>query len=158
MANSCKLLNPLCSNGSKWYEVFVFIYFQKIWFCASPTASLSLFSPSLPVYECCWGELPSLFFGSSPTVFFIFSLLQFVSFVLFLLSLFMGILFLLCECFGFPYGFSILMILQMTKMFKFILNGGIIHSSNCSTFCAGLPREQCLNIDSLRVRSKVTDR
>ena len=53
---------------------------------------------------------------------------------------------------------SILMVLQITEIFRSILKGrGMIHSSNCNTFHVGLKYEKCLDIDSFRARSRAKD-
>ena len=53
---------------------------------------------------------------------------------------------------------SILIVLQLTKMFRSILNIGVIHCSNCNTFHVVLWCERCLDISCLQARSKATAR
>ena len=54
-------------------------------------------------------------------------------------------------------GISVLILLQMIETFGSILKGSVIYSSSCSNVHISLQCERCLDIDSLRTRSRDTN-
>ena len=55
-------------------------------------------------------------------------------------------------------GILILILLQMTKLFRSILKGGTILSSSCNIIHVDLECERCLDIDNLQAKSRDTNR
>ena len=91
-------------------------------------------------------------------------------FVLFLLSLLWGLSCSFCGCFcyslygcfgsplwGFWFSLVSISILILLYTFRYILKGNVIHSSSYNIVRVGLHCERCLDIDSLRTRSRATD-
>ena len=104
-------------------------------------------------------KLSSYFFsGGNPTVSFYFCCVGFRIFcfiIIFSIVVFLFIIFM--DVFASSIV-GVLIVLQITEIFRSILKGYIIYFSNCSTFHVGLCYDKCIDIDSFGARSKATYR